>query len=321
MAEAGTHEYAAVVLNLRFPALRGLLVAAVLTLQACGGEGPAAVTPDAEESKPRNAEQIAVSLVQGRIVARIFVERLRDHPVGPKLLKLGPVPDLLEGSKLDPLRDIQRAVIVSNNAREERAIVFAEHSVPSDQIPALVAELADKSEPKGQVIGGAPNWTVKVSKKGREGVVCFVPPRFVVILPMDLQDKCDAFSETGGLVGPIADEAATIVVSQPADALRARRVPAVPPTVTELNAKVVLDKDGGATIDTVGQSTREAAAGDAAMMTKGLDEATSVNLGIIRIRAFGPVVFRPEEDKVKSTLKLTSAELDQILSLADSMID
>ena len=307
--------------NHRFLGIRSVLIATLVALAACGGEVPTAATPDAEDDKPRNAEQIAMSLVQGRISARIFVDRLRDHPVGPKLLKLGPVPDLLEGSKLEPLRDIQRAVVVSNSAKEERAIVFAEHSVGAHEIPALVAELAEKSEPKGQVIGGPPNWTVKVSKKGRDGIVCFVPPRFVVILPMDLADKCDAFSGTGGLVGPVADEAATIAVLQPAESLRARGVPPVPATVTGLNTTIVLNKDGGATVDTVGQSSKESAAEDAAILTKGLDEATSVNLGFVRIRAFGPVVFRGEEDKVKSKLNLTSAELDQILSIADSMID
>jgi hypothetical protein len=117
---------------------------------------------------------IAASLVQGRISALVFVDRVKPHPVGAKLLNLGPAKDLLEGSKFDPLRDVTKAVVVSNNAREERAIVFAEHSVDAKLIPALVAELAGKSEPPGEVLEAAPNWTVKVAKKGRAGVVCLV---------------------------------------------------------------------------------------------------------------------------------------------------
>lgn len=297
------------------------VVLALVGQTGCGSDTQGAETPDEASDKPRNAEQIAMGLVDGRIAARIHVERLRDHPVGPKLLALGPVSDLLAGSKFEPLRDLQRAVIVSNNAREERAIVFAEHGVSADQIPHLIAELVEKSEPRGQALSGPPNWSVKVEKKGRSGVVCFVPPRFVVVLPVDLADKCDAFSETGGLAGPVADEAATIVVAQPADSLRARGVPPIPQTVTSLTATVVLNKDGGATVDSLGQSTTETAAEDAAKLTKGLDEATSLNLGIVRIRAFGPVVFQPEGDKVKSKLNLTSGELDQILSIAASMIE
>ena len=274
-----------------------------------------------EPTKPKDAMGIAASLVQGRISALVFVDRVKPHPVGAKLLNLGPAKDLLEGSKFDPLRDVTKAVVVSNNAREERAIVFAEHSVDAKLIPALVAELAGKSEPPGEVLAAAPNWTVKVAKKGREGVVCFLPPRFVVVLPVDLADRCSAFAETGGLPDPQGTEAAAIMVSEPADALRARGVPRIPPTVTALTATVVLNDGGGATIDAVGQSTTESAAADAANLTRGIDDATSVNLGIVKIRAFGPVQFTPAEDKVKSHLDLSAAELDQILSLAETFIE
>jgi hypothetical protein len=299
-----------------------LLACSVAVASACGGSNPGEpTTPSAGRERPKDAAGIAASLVDGRIQVLVHVDRVRPHPVGPKLLALGPLPELLEGSSFDPLRDVSRAVVVANNARQERAVVFAEHTVDPSKIPAIVEELVQKSDPRGQVTGAAPDYRVKVSKKGREGVICFVGPNFVAVVPPDLASRCDAFDETGGLPGPRGEEAADVAVREPAESLRASNAPRIPPTVTALTAQVFLDKTGGATIDALGQSSEATASSDAAELTRNVDGATSLNLGIFKVRAFGPVVFQPEGDKVKSRLALSSAEVDQLLSLANAFLD
>jgi hypothetical protein len=299
-----------------------VLACSLFLLAACSGANSGdPANPSGASERPKDAATIAASLVEGRIQVLVHVDRVRPHPVGPKLLKLGPLPDLLEGSSFDPLRDVSRAVVVANNARQERAVVFAEHTVDPAKIPTIVEELVQKSEPRGQVMGAAPDYRVKVSKKGREGVICFVGPRFVAVVPPDLAARCDAFDETGGLPGPRGEEAADIVVREPAESLRAEKAPRIPPTVTNLTAQVFLDKNGGATIDALGQSTEATAANDAAELTRNVDAATSLNLGIFKVRAFGPVVFAPEGDKVKSRLALSASEIDQLLSLANTFLD
>ena len=303
--------------------MRKLLLACSLLLAvACSGSNPVDPTsPSAASERPKDAAGIAASLVDGRIQVLVHVDRVRPHPVGPKLLSLGPLPELLEGSSFDPLRDVTRAVVVANNARQERAVVFAEHTVDPAKIPTIVEELVQKSEPRGQVMGAAPDYQVKVSKKGREGVICFIGPRFVAVVPPDLAARCPAFDETGGLPGPRGEEAADVAVREPADSLRAANVPRIPPSVTGLTAQVFLAEGGGATIDALGQSSEATAAADAAELTRNVDAATSLNLGIFKVRAFGPVVFQPEGDKVKSRLALSPAEIEQLLSLANTFLD
>lgn len=274
-----------------------------------------------EPAKPKDAADIAVRVIEGKVGALVHVERVRHHPSATKLLQLGAVRDLLEGTDFDPLRDVERVFVAGPSAADPRAIVFAEHSLAPERIPQIVRDMVNKSEPKGEVLTAGPEWRVRVQKKGRGGIVAFIPPRFVVMVPEDLIASIDAFDATGGLPGPTGDEAAKVFAVDPSRTLRAKGVPAIPPTVSSLSSDVFVDKDGSITLDVVGQSTTESASDDAEDLTRSIDDATSVGLGFVRLRAFRPLVFRPSGDRIVSHHELSPSEVSMITSFAASYVE
>jgi hypothetical protein len=273
-----------------------------------------------QETRPRDAAQIAESIAGGKVSTLVFVDRVRGHAAATKLLQVGPVRDLLEGTSFDPMNDIQRVFVTGPSITDERAVMFAEHSLTDERIPGIVQDLVRKSEPRGEVISGPPTWTVRVSKKGRSGIVAFVPPRYVVVVPEDLIGSIDAFAETGGLPGPTGAEAAKFHASEPSTTLRARGAPPVPPSISSVAGDVFLRSDGGVTIDVVGQSTAERAPEDARELTKSIDDATSVGAGLFRLRLFRPIAFRPDGDRVVARHELSAGEIETIMSLATAFL-
>ena len=291
---------------------------------ACGGGAEASVdTPAAvvkEAPRPKDAPTIATQMVDGKMSALIFLDRVRPHSAAPKVLELGVVRELLEGTGLDPLHDIERAFVTGPNASSQRAVLFAEHTVPEDRITQLVQNVVRESNPPGEILRGPPNWKVRVQKKGRGGVFALIPPKYVVVVPDDLADRVDEFALTGGLPGPIGEEAIHMFVADPSSTLRARGAPHIPASISSIDAVAMLRGDGGVTIHAKGKSTLERAPDDARRLTRSIDDATSVGFGPFRIRAFRPIIFEASDDLVVSRVDLSSSEVEQIVSLAGSLI-
>lgn len=298
-----------------------LLTAAALA--ACGGAEPAAEVPDSapkEAPRPKDAPVIATQMIGGKMSALIFMERVRPHSAAQKALELGAVKEMLDGTGLDPLNDVKTAFVTGPSAASQRAVLFAEHTVPEDRITPLVQNVVRESMPPGEILRGPPNWKVRVHKKGHGGVFALLPPNYVVMVPDDLAEHVDDFALTGGLPGPIGEEAIHMFVEDPATTLRARGAPPIPPSITSIDAVAMLRGDGGVTVDAKGKSSLEQAPDDARRLTRSIDDATSVGIGPFRIRAFKPIVFTAADEFVVSHIDLSSSEVDQILSLAGSLI-
>ncbi len=280
------------------------------------GTGNVPETEQAPPPKPKDAAQIAQALVGGRVSGLVWVDRVRTHAVGRKLMALGPARELLDGTSVDPLQDLERIFVTGPSANESRVVFFGEHTIADARIPSVLADLVRKSEPPGQMLPDIPYPAVRVQKKRFSGVIAFVPPKFVVALPEDLLGGLGSFERTGGLPDPTGPEAARIVAMEPSKTLRARGAPRIPDSITAGDATIILNRDGGATVNAIGQSaSAEQAPSDARELTESIDDATSVRLGPVRIRAFRQVVFAPQGDKVVSKVDLSKAEIDQLLGL------
>jgi hypothetical protein len=297
-----------------------LALASSLVLAACGGAAPEPSAPEASATpeRARDAHRIASELVGGRVGGLLHVERLRGHPLGRRLLGLGEVRALLEGSDLDPLVDLERVYVTGPSASERRAVVFAEHKLDETRVDRAVAQLVEKSQPRGQLVLGKPYPVVRVQRGDGSGLVAFLPPRFVVVVPEDLEARIDDFANTGGLPGPEGAEAASIVAWQPSETLRAHGAPPVPASVAVARARVTLQSGGGALVEAEGDSASpEQAELDAAELQASIDRATTVQLGFVRMKVFRTIPFRSEESRVLAQVDLSASELAQLLGLAE----
>jgi hypothetical protein len=305
---------------------RQLLEAWIASTLAAGcGSAPAgdgatpAVASPVQPERPRDAAKIAVDLVGGKVNALVFVDRVRVHPVGPRLISLGPARALLAGTSVDPLRDLERVFVTAPSTSDRRAIMFAEHKLDDARIQQAMMDLVQKSDPPGAVVPGAPYPTVKVQRRGRGGLVSFIPPHFVVALPEEMMASLAAFATTGGLPGPEGVEAARFSALDPSTTLRGRGVPAIPPSISAVQGIATLRGDGGISVDAVGPSASPTqAADDADYLTDAIERATTVTLGFVKIRVIKPIEFVAKDDNVEAHVDMSRAEIEQLLGLAES---
>ncbi|MFO0547830.1 MAG: hypothetical protein U0271_05555 [Polyangiaceae bacterium] len=309
---------------LRRAGLLGSIIVATAWFTGCaGGEGeprePTA-SDEAKVEKKKDAALIAQNLIQGKASALVFVDRVRPHPVGQRLMALGLVKDALSGTNIEPLSELDRVFVTTPAVSEQRAIVFAEHHLTPEQITDRVQAMVAKSNPPGEVLTQGPEWTVHVQKRGRSGVVAFLEPNYLVVVPDEFADRISAFENTGGLPDPHGEEAAELFAVDPATTLAGRGIPAIPASLTNLGADIFLRPDGGMTVDAAGQATKDSAGSTAASLTGMLDDAMSMDIGVTKLRAFPQIKFQPDGDKVVTHYELSADEVDRLITLGAGFI-
>lgn len=289
---------------------------------ACGGAGAGSEVASAPAPKERNAADIARSIVDAKVGVLVYVDRARSHPVGARIAALDVWQPVLEGTGIDPQRDIERAYVASPSAvAGDRTVVVAQHSLPEDQVKAAIDVMIARSSPPGEWIADAGVPAARITVRGQTRVVAMADPAFLVILPASQARAAKRFAGTGGFPDPEGQEAAVAYASDPARSLRAPRAPHIPETVSRARATVTLSPDGGADVKVVGESASEAqAAADAEELTGEIDKATSLKLAFIKIRLFGPVVFKPEGSKVTSDVHLTPDDFDKLFTLLAAVL-
>src|SRR5262245_60773085 len=79
---------------------------AAVPLASCGGDAKNPETPEAPAPKPRNAAEIARSIVGAKVGVLVYAERARNHPVSAKAAALNVWQPMLEGTGIDAQRDL-----------------------------------------------------------------------------------------------------------------------------------------------------------------------------------------------------------------------
>ena len=115
-------------------------------------------------------------------------------------------------------------------------------------------------------------------------------------------------------------EAVVAEVVQPSETLVAPRVPPIPPTISRAHASVTFRASGDADVKIEGESSDSTQAeADAAALTEAIDEATTMKISVIKIRAFEPIEFRADGDRVAADRRVTKQELDSLLGLVEML--
>jgi hypothetical protein len=281
------------------------------------GEAPAPPKP-----KPRDAQDIARGLAAGQVEVLVWADRVRAHPVGPKLAALDAWGPILSGTGLDPHQDLDRAFVASKSARDEDGAVFvAEHALSKERIDGAVESMIGKSDPPGSWVEGLGVRAAKVSVRGRTRIVALPTEKLLVVLPEELASAAVKFAQSGGVRDAEGAEAAVAVAARPAETLKGSRVPPIPETLSAAKATLTLTPDGGADIHVEAKSTSaEQAKVDAAALTAEIDRATSVKISVLRVRFFEPIRFAADGDRVVGDRHLSAQEIDRLLGLASAMI-
>src|SRR5690606_11046732 len=85
-----------------------------LMLSACGPSvedvpAPVVVEAPPPPPPPRDAHLRAIEVVGAKVTAMIYVDGVRTHPLAPRIAKMNAWGEVLDGTGIDPLRDVDRA--------------------------------------------------------------------------------------------------------------------------------------------------------------------------------------------------------------------
>lgn len=281
-------------------------------------QGPAAPSQPLPPPKPRNAHEIARALSGGGVEALVWMQRLRGHPLGARLGTIAQLRELFEGTGIDPARDLDRAFAVAPTIRSEDAsIVVAEHSLPADRVRSAMDALVARSVPPGSWRTDLGPPAARVTVRGRARIVALAEENLLVILSESHAQDASRFVGCGGLPEPSGPEAVLASAVQPARTLAGVMPVRVPDSLQLIRSMLTPAPDGGADVHIDAQSTSAAqASADAAVLTREVARATTVDLGVVRWNVFEPIDFRPEQEWVRADRHLTPSELDKITALA-----
>jgi hypothetical protein len=297
----------------------GLLVAGA---SGCTHSNEGTKVVEAPPPKPKNAAEIARSIVNARVGVMVWAERLHGQPVEARLQSINPLRPMLEGTGIDVARDVVAAYVASTGiTSNDVAVAIVKHKVEPQRLQSGLETVMARSVPKGEWIAEASVPSARVTVRGQTRVVAIVDPEFLAVLPEGISSQASRFVGTGGFVDPVGPDVIVATALDPSRSLSGAHVPPIPPTIRSAEAHVWVASDGGLDIHAVGESTDPMqASADASALTTAIDNATSINLGLFKVRLFQQVVFRGEGSQVKSHLHLTPSEIDRLATLAESFI-
>jgi hypothetical protein len=260
----------------------------------------------------------------------VYNERVRQHPlggrVGPLLRNVYQWRDFFGPTAIDPVRDVDRMMLVGPQLRDSRDVVaILQFNIAPERVRGAVDTLVQR-DPDGAWLDGP----VPVAKAHADrGERAFVLPsaKLLIVTPPSALESAKKFRRAT-LPNPKADEIAIAHLATPWRAFLGMPVQ-IPKTIQSANLRLSGTEDGGVVIDVLAHDESEAAAqSDAQALTAALTAATSLDLGL-----FGSVLFGSSQKKfiqkgsfeadgsdIRGEIVLTRAQTETLLDLAGSFL-
>jgi hypothetical protein len=314
---------------------------------------PAPRTPAPADPIARDeAHLIAQEAASARVTVTLHVDRVAHLRLARYLTRLGRWADPLEGTGIDPLRDVQRAFVAGRTSQLDRAVIVLQHSAGEARVAGALAGLQRAyNEAYGPRVGGG-NPARAVFKRrldeleerirtlgmrfpdpsrypfpaayrvlegavsrSREVVLIAAPhPGLLVVLPPERVFAAFRMVEVAGLPAPAADEAIVLRAWDPERSLQIG--PAWSRDVRYAEAVLALDPSGGGTLRFRALCTSpESARVQARVMTEQADRAQTLSIGGAAVRLFDPIEMRAEGDRVTMRARLFAQDVDWIVGM------
>ena len=264
---------------------------------------------------------------------QLFVhnDRVRQHPlgarVGPLLKNVYQWRDFFGPTAIDPIRDIDRMMIVGPQLRDSREVVaLLEFNIPQSRVKAGVDALVAR-DPEGSWSDAGALVAHAHADRGERAFV-FPSPRVLVVTPPSAEASATRLPKNFVLPRPKGDEIASAKLSTPWRAFLGLPV-AIPKTIRSAELALYPREDGGVVIEVLAyDETAPLAAEDARALTSALVAATSIELGVFGSVLFGSSrkkfiekgSFEPDGTKIRGEIVLTRAQLETVLEFAGGFL-
>jgi hypothetical protein len=259
----------------------------------------------------------------------VQMNRVRQHPlgnrVGPLLRSVYQWRDFFGPTSIDPVRDLDRMLIVGSQLRDSSGVVaILEFNVPQERIRAAVDLLVARDPQGGWLDGGVPAAQARADRGDR--VFVLPGPKLLVVAPPAILESAKKFRRLPRELK--GDEIALLHLDTPSNAFLGLPV-VVPKSIRSADVRLSPRADGGVIIDVLAHDeTEPLARADARALTEALAAATSLNLGL-----FGSVLFGSSQKKfiekgsfeadgsdIRGEIVLTRAQVETVLELASGFL-
>lgn len=261
----------------------------------------------------------------------VHTDRVRQHPlgarIGPLLRNVYQWRDFFGPTAIDPIRDIDRMLIVGPQLRDSRDVVaILQFNVPDERLHAAVDALVARDPTGGWLDAGVPVALARADRGERAFV--FPSPHVLVVTPPSAQASAEHLPRKFRLPSPKGDELALAKLATPWRAFLGLPV-VIPKSIRSAELRLSPRADGGVVIDILAHDeTEPLARADAESLTAALAAATSLNLGL-----FGAVLFGSSQKKfiekgsfeadgtdIRGEILLTRSQVETLLELAGGFL-
>ncbi len=262
----------------------------------------------------------------------VHTDRVRQHPlgarVGPLLRNVYQWRDFFGPTAIDPIRDIDRMLIVGPQLRDSRDVVaILQFNVPQERVRAAVDVLVARDPEGGWLDAGVP--VAKAHADRGERVFVFPSPQVLVVTPPSAQASAERLPRKFRLPAPKGDEIALAKISTPWRAFLGVPGVVIPKSISSAELRLSPRPDGGLVIDILAHDeTEPLARSDAQALTAALTAATSLDLGMFGAVLFGSSrkkfiekgSFDPDGTEIRGEIVLTRSQVETLLELAGGLL-
>jgi hypothetical protein len=261
----------------------------------------------------------------------VHTDRVRQHPlgarIGPLLRNVYQWRDFFGPTSIDPIRDIDRMLIVGPQLRDSRDVVaILQFNVPQERVRAAVDVLVSRDPEGGWVDAAVPVATAHADRGERAFV--FPSPQVLVVTPPSARASAEKLPRKFRLPAPKGDELALAKLATPWRAFLGLPI-VIPKSIRAAELRLSPRPDGGIVIDILAHDeTEPLARADAEALTAALTAATSLNLGLFGSVLFGSSQkkfiekgsFEPDGADIRGEIVLTRAQVETVLELASGFL-
>lgn len=304
-------------------------------------EAPTKPEPTQERAPPGRprgeiAHPVAMAGVASEIVddnanvnLLLLTERVRNHPLGERigrlLLNFPQWSSFFESADVDPVRDINRILIVGPQFRRSADVVaILQHRLPQKVLKAAIDRLVQRP-PRGRWLDAKVPAALAYADRA-ERLFALTASDVLVVAPPHLERSLMAAPPTR-FPTPSGGEALVLHVKTPWRALIGLPF-RLPESLAWLRLDVLPLEDGGAELRfSAEDESAELAREHADTLSVALNTLTNPDLGalgaLVGLRSIAfidRVQFQAKDKQLSATVKVTARQLDRLLTYAEELL-
>jgi hypothetical protein len=255
----------------------------------------------------------------------LFLDRVREHPLGNQLGQLLKSVyqwrDFFTPAALDPVKDFDRIFLFGPQLRDSSQVAaFLQHNMRPARVRRAIDGIVKRSGAGSAWLKGSKNPAARAVADRAPRLFVLYPNHVVAVVPPGAEKDALALPEFR-LPAAKGEELARIFVKTPARALLGTRFQ-ISQSIRSAEIRVYADAGGGARVEAdLEDESSEAAQRDSRQLRRDVDTVTLANNWLLSgSRVAEPLQVRTEDKHIHATLRVTRAQAERILLIAEAYL-